>query len=263
MAKRFKKTFKKGKKPFKKSVKKGSIKKMIRREIARDVENKTYQAYDLGKDIVPHGNVNWTASIEPVAPASTGLLISQGVGQGQRIGNKIKIKKLTLKGIIHPKPFESTTNNQPIPYQVKFWFFYDKEYPTDVPSPSTDFFQFGNTVTGFVNDLTDMFAPINTDKYKVLGTRTFKVGPASNTAAGSANTFSYVSNNDFKWNCNFSIDLTKMVPKVYTFRDNNANSTTRGLYWLATVVSSTGSQLSATQIPLQMSYVHNLVYEDA
>lgn len=147
--------------------------------------------------------------------------------------------------------------------QVKFWFFYDKEFPTSVPVPTSDLFQFGNTVVGPSNDLTDMFAPINADKYRVLGTRTFKVGQAINNGSGALPTLSYNANNDFKLNCNFSIDLTKMVPKMYTFRDNNSEPTTRGLYWLATVVSGTGSQYPPTAVPARMSYIHNCVYEDA
>lgn len=101
MVKRIKKTFKKGKKAFKKPKRASSIKKMIKREISRNVENKTFTAYDLGKDIYPHGHPNWAASIEPLAPDSQGIVIQQGVGQGERIGNKIKIKKLTLKGVLH------------------------------------------------------------------------------------------------------------------------------------------------------------------
>lgn len=239
------------------------VKKMIKREIARDVETKQFNQYDLGTNIYPINHASFVDSITPVAPSSEGVIIFQGTGQGDRIGNKIKIKKVVLKGTMHPLPYNATTNAAVVPVQVKFWFFYDRENPTSVPNPTSDFFQFGNTVSSMQNDLVDLWAPINKDKYTVLMTRTFKLGFAQFTTTGTVVSNSGTPNNDFKMNANFSFDLTKYMPTHYTYRDNNSNPTTRGLYWMAQAISATGTQFSATTVPAQMSWTHTVEYEDA
>lgn len=149
-----------------------------------------------------------------------------------------------------------------MPLQVKFWFFYDKEFPTQVPNPVSDLFQFGGAASPMQNDLVDLWAPINTDKYRVLKSRIFKLGNAEFATTGSAPTFGNFTNNDFKFNHSFSFDLTKYVPKVQVFRDNNSAPTSRGLYFMATCVSSSGSLLAGGVVPCQISYVLNYEFTD-
>lgn len=255
-----KRTYKK--RTYKKAM---PIKRMIKREIARNIENKTQQAYNLQQDIYPSNSTQFDSVITPCHPDAVGLIISQGTGQGQRIGNKIKIKKLTFKGVMHPTQYNATTNSTPAPCMVKFWFFYDKDAPTLTPTVKTDgdFFQFGNTTSGMQNDLMDMFAPVNTDRYRVLHTKIFKLGYASYTGTGALPQQGNLANNDFKLNCPFSFDLTKYVPKFYDFRDTATNPTTRGLYFMAQAVYANGAQMSSATVPAQMSYVQSVEYEDA
>lgn len=243
------------------------IKRMIRREIARNVENKTQQNFVLQQDILPSSAATaaFDDLITPLQPDAVGLIISQGTGQGQRIGNRIKIKKLTFKGVIHPTQYNATTNATPAPVMIKMWIFYNKENPTLTPTVKADgdFLQFGNGISGLQNDLMDMFAPVNQDKYRVLTSRIFKLGYASYTGTGALPQQGNLSNNDFNLNCPFSFDLTKHVPKIYEFRDTATNPTTRGLYMMAQAVYANGSQMASATIPAQMSYVQNIEYEDA
>lgn len=241
------------------------IKRMIRREIARNVENKTQQAYNLQQDIYPSNSTQFDSVITPCQPDAVGLIISQGTGQGQRIGNRIKIKKLTFSGVIHPTPYNASTNPTPAPVMIKFWFFYDKDAPTLTPTVKADgdFLQFGNTTSGMQNDLMDMFAPVNKDRYAVLKTKIFKLGYASYGGTGALPQSGNLANNDFKLNCPFSFDLTKHVPKIYDFRDTATNPTTRGLYFMAQAVYANGAQMAAATVPAQMSYVQSVEYEDA
>jgi len=240
-----------------------TIRKIIQAEISRNAENKTFQAYDLGANIYPVNHASFPGSIIPISPASVGIVLSQGTGQGNRVGNTIKIKKLSIKGTIHPLPYNATTNAAVVPTQIKFWFFYDKESPTTIPNPLTDFFQFGNTVSAMQNDLVDLFAPINKDRYKVFKTKTFKIGFQEFTTTGTVTTYSGAPNNDFKLNGNFSFNLTKYVPKTYKFRDNLSEPTTRGIYMMVQAISAIGTQFGSTTIPAQMSYIQNVEFEDA
>lgn len=243
------------------------LKKMIRREIARNIENKTTQSYNYNFPIRPATSASFQNNVFELGPAGSGMTIAQGTGQGQRIGNTIKTKKLTWKGTIVALPWDTSTNPNPRPQQVKLFVFYDKTDPTAVPQPATNFFQDGNSSKGFQDDLADLWSPINTDRYRVLTTRTFKLGYSQ--YAGTANTPANqgaqqaFSNNDFKLNCNFSVDLTKYYPQIVKFNDNNNIPTTRGLYALWITCAADGTVWTSTWITCAAQWVQTYEFEDA
>lgn len=242
-----------------------SIKKMIRKEIARNVENKTFQYLGTSYDIIPSSSPGFDANIIPCYPAPSYLQISQGSGQGNRISNLIKIKNLSIKGVLFPRPYNATTNATPSPVQIKFWFFYDKTQPNSVPTPATsaDFFQFGNTSIGFQNEFFDHKMPINTDRYRVLTTRTVKVGYSGYTGTGSQPQSGNFNNNDFRLNANLSVNLTKVCIKHCKFRDVSTLPTSRGIYMMAQPIYADGSAMALATIPVRMEYMMSVVYEDA
>lgn len=243
-----------------------ALKTMVRREIARNIENKTFQYLGTGLDILPSTSVSFDSNIIPCYPAAGYLAINQGAGQGQRSSNLIKIKKLKIDGIIFALGYNSVSNLTPCPTQIKVWFFYDKEEPNAVPAPAAaaDFFQFGSTAIGFQNELFDHTMPVNTDRYRVLTTRTFKVGYSGYTGGtGAQANQGYFSNNDFKMNARLKVDLTKYCVKRCNFRDNNTTPTTRGIYMMAQACYSNGNPITAGTIPAKMEYMLSVEYEDA
>jgi len=246
-----------------------ALKKMIRREISRNIENKTAQMYDYEASLSSTPSASWFSdNIFPLGPRNTfSFQIPQGVGQSSRVGNRIKTRKLMLKGSLFLDQYDAISNPNPRPLQAKCWIFYDKSAPTVVPNPKTDFFQLGGSTKPFAGDLTDMWSPVNTDKYRVLTTRTFKLGNASYQAGGGAGTTTVnnqnYTNNDFKLNCNFRINLTKYYPKDVRFVDNNTDPTTRGLYMMWAFASATGDILIQDRFMATMQYMQDYVYEDA
>jgi len=271
------KTYKRRAAPKKRAYKRKSyapkrtaVKKMIKREIARNIENKTFQVFDDNFDIVPSSNAAaFDSQVIPVTPYNGAYLtIAQGLGQGQRIGNRIKVKKLTFDAIIYPKAYNASTNPTPAPCQIKFWFFYDKEEPQSIPTPqaSGDFLQFGSTALPLGNRLFDHMAPVNTDRYRVLTTRTVKVGYAEyggTGATGSLPTQGNLSNNDFKLNARIHVDLMPYIVKDVVFRDTATAPTTRGVYMMAQPVLANGAAMAATVIPAEMNFMQSITYEDA
>lgn len=239
-----------------------SIKKYVQREIARNVENKTANTVVLDRPLYSTPSANYaTGNTWQVSPNAVTMPISQGTGQGGRIGNVVKTKKLTFKGTLVAVG-TTGTNPNPRPVQVRLVILYEKENPNAVPNVSSSLYQIGGTESGPRNDLVDMWAPINEDKYTVLTSKTFKIGfsqydPAISPANG------FWGNNDFKLNQNFSFDLTKHYLKMVKYNDNNSNPTTRGLFCTAVLAWADGSAIPANTIPVGMQYVLDYTYEDA
>jgi len=242
-----------------------SIKKMIKREISANVETKTQQYLGTSYDLLPSNSPGFDSNIIPCYPASTFLTIASGTGQGARIGNKIKIKNLKIDGVLFPLAYSATSNLTPCPLHIKIWFFYDKEEPNALPAPNAanDFFQFGNGSIGFQNELFDHTMPVNTDRYRVLTSRIYKLGYASYQGTGAQPQQGNFSNNDFKLNCRVRVNLTKYCVKNCVFRDGNTTPTTRGIYMMAQPVYANGNPMTSGTIPARMEYMLTVDYEDA
>lgn len=261
----FKKTYKrKGtKKTFKRKsyAKRTPLKKVIKQVIARNVEVKTKQNFNYNKNIYPSNAVLFPDNVIELGPSAI-MGIDQGTANGSRIGNKIRTKKLVFKGSIVPAPY-SAQNPSPQPMQLKMWILYDRANPTNVPSSFTDFFQNGGSNTGFQNDLVDLWRPVNEDRYRVLASKTFKIGVSSANGTGYLVDSQGFNNNDFKYNANFSFDLTKHYPKEVKFDENSLDPMTRGLYCVIAIAQASGAAYGASAVPAQIQYMQDYRYTDA
>lgn len=236
--------------------------KAVKKIISRQAENKTQQAYQPNYPIYNKTHANFALSMFPVCPYSTSLQIDQGVSQSQRIGNRIKIKNLVFDCTVYPKPYNASTNINPQPYVVKFWFYYDKTNPNSLVGPDSSFLQLGGTAQALTGNLIDASAPVNTDRWRILTTRTIKVGYSAVTGTGSSTGNEFFQNNDFKLNSRFKINLTKYLVKNVKYNDTNSVPTTRGLFCIAEAIDGVGGGTSASTIPCEMFYTLNMSYED-
>lgn len=246
--------------------KKLSLKRVIKQVIHKTAETKCIQRYNLGQGILPSNAANFVSNIIELGPGST-MLIGQGTGQGQRVGNKIQTVSHTFKGTICPAPWNATTHPDPRPMHIKMWVFYDKTDPIAAPNPIINgFYQNGDSVVGFANDLLDHVRPINTDRYCILATRMFKVGfsqyAGAATTTANQDAFQAYSNNDYKLSCNFSINLTKHQIKQIRFNDTNNEPTTRRMFCMWQPVDATGGTVSASSIPAVVQYAEDFRYKD-
>jgi len=266
--KKFKRTFKRKssrrplRKAFKKSPKVQSIKRMIQTQIARNTETKIEEMINIDRSIYSTSSANFPDNVITLGPSGD-LQVTQGVTQGERIGNKITTKSLWLRGTICPKTYDATTNPFPIPQVVKIVIFYDKTDPTTLPSVGTNFFQNGSANAGFQNDLVDMWRPINTERYHICCSRTLKIGHAINQGSGSLPAWSQYSNNDFQMAGNFKINLTKYYPKKVVFDENSTTPTTRQLFCLFYCAAGSGQQNGNAWIPLTAQYAQSYKFTDA
>jgi len=213
------------KKPFKKRVYQRKpkvnaklVQKMVKREIARNIENKQVRnqlTQRIGSYPANFPNFSTRNVID------TSLLlrnIGQGSGQGQRIGNHIKLKNMTLNCTLFP----SSTYTKPI--LVKMWIVSDRLNPcnataTDVTDsmdntlsqPGGTFFENGNTTSGLLGNLFDLSMTTNKDRFRLFKTKIFKLG-VNNTAG--------FHNNDYKLTCRYKINLTKYMNKLVKYQDS-------------------------------------------
>lgn len=179
-----------------------------------------------------------------------GVLVSQGTGEGNRIGNQIRPVKCRFSGIMWPNPFSATTNKNPMPMEVCMWIFSVKP-GINISTQANfqmnvlqKFFQYGNSYQPVSGQIQDVMLPPNPNVITLYKKRVFKLGndqylnwDAANTPNNPNNAF---NNNDFKLNVKFSIDFTKFAPKTVKWNDNEVVPVSRGVYALIVPYYATG-----------------------
>lgn len=263
--KRVTKSVRKPRKVYRKRTSVKTVKYMVKKEIARQAENKTQQYYIDDYSVYPsNAGSPFTSSFFPVSPYVSYLDITQGVGQGERIGNQIKIKKLSIKGNFTPAPYNVTTNPTPQPIMIVMRFFISRATPITIPTSMSGFMQLGDSSADLQNNLTDIWGPYNEDAYKVFARRIFKIGYSSYTGGGSGGggPTQFYSNNDFKMNQSFSVDLTKYAIKTLKYNDTSSTPRMRGIFCSVQALNADGTEMGSTVISAKMAAILNVEYED-
>lgn len=256
---------KRAKRPYKKRPRRAkkvskSVKTYVKRVIHQNVENK--RASTGGNNIITAYNVSSNILAIPLSPISTYLTIAQGVGQGDRTGNSIVLRKVVFRYVLTPSVYNASLNPTPTPQMVKFWFGYTRAAPLTQSTSAVGFFQSGDTSITPGGYLSDMLRSINGDLFKMFTSRTFKLGNADYSGLGSQANQQYNTNNDYKLNHIGSIDVTKYMIKKVKFNDTTNNqSNGHGLFLYATTVRADGLTNSAN--PVTLDWWLDYEYEDA
>lgn len=241
----------------------GAFAKKVKAVLQREAEKKQVQYYATDHLLVSYNYTGgWANYIFPVTPNGATLTISQGAGDSGRVGNRIKIASAKFRGIMFPTAYNVTSNPTPLPYMIRVWLLYDKENPSTVPNPGSDFLQLGGSSLALSGTVADMIATVNSDRWVVKYDKVFKLGFADYSGTGTNAAFQSATNNDFKLVNQFEIDFTKMIPSTYVFDDNTSNPETRGLYFVAELVGITGAAISTAVIGAEMHYSVDIRYTD-
>lgn len=199
-------------------------------------------------------------------PQGQGAL-SQGVGQGNRIGNAVEFTKGTLRMMISCNPYNLSTNPIPQPIVVKIFVGYDKTRAYGMPDPGLpDFFQNGSSTRPPTGTLLDMFSLVNKDRYVICYSRTVKVGNAelfgTSTDPAGQQANQYFTNNDYKLNPVVNINFSKKMIHRAKFDDTTNTQTQRGTYcWLLT--STTNGSTLMIGSPIAINCQINNEFKDA
>lgn len=241
-----------------------SVKRVVKSMLSREIETKSRQTdadevamgYPLGPSW-PNNNVI------PLGFNPAGLQILQGAGEGQRVGNKIRVKRVRWNFVIRAMPYNSSTNPLPQAQNVRIVLFYSRPAPTATPNPISDFFELNNTTQAIEGTLQDMIAPINEDTYRKLAERSFRIGWQDYFGAGGVGATTTGSNNDYKLTATLKWDITKYLPKMVRYIDNTATATSRGLFACVMVAPADGSTGASGRAPIAMRWWLDAAYTDA
>jgi len=249
--------------------------KLVQAVVSRNIENKSYQSgMDEMNCRYPAANptlqFNGLFPLTPYpsagAPAGSTVTLVQGYESNQRVGNTIRTKYATLKGIIFPFPFSESLNPDPKPLEAVMWIFKMKrsdpiggQYLAAAEDTcQTAMFQDGNAVEGITGNLLDVMKAINQDRIQLLHKRVFKIG-----FSAGANTTTDHPNNDFKLNQKFSINITKYLPKVIKFDDGDDDPSINHTYCLIQGYCADNTLQANNRYNLNVAWQLNYVYEDA
>jgi len=253
--------------------------KKVNQVIAKNVENK------ISNTITSNPYVcTWASGALPVwAHKNFDALFNmiQGPTMWQRIGNRIKLKRWVMKGLIHPAnendPYSSGATFLRHSYQGTVTVFLLKgvnaTYPiTTLPALLQD----GNTTKNATGQLLDQLYSINKDQYKIYWSRKFKVGPAQTgtpVAGGSYTTpVPLVSNNEYKASATFGFDICKYIGKnaIIKYNDNDSGAQlppsmvglTMCAIW-SPIAGNLGPQAGTPNSYYAINFTSFIEYEDA
>jgi len=246
----------------KRSVSAG-VKKYVKSQISKNIENKCINI-NAGSSF---GNITESTdmNVYPMLPYTGYGTIPQGITQGTRIGNAVKVKKLTLSYVLRPTPYSATSNAFPQPVEVDMFLGYVNQVPGFLPVPGdfTYLFQQGATSIAPVGNLRDIIATVNTDYWTIKKRWRHKIGYASSEGTGAYPADQYFANNDFKLNAVRKLDITKLVQKQLKFLDSANTLQGKNLFFFYQAVAATGGSFSSTTLPVNIEFWVDLQYEDA
>lgn len=252
-------------KTMKKTAKKDralATKAFVKRIIDSRIEDKT-QSFD---DVVNFAGyfANTDLSARYIGPDTSSYIIAQGSGQGDRVGNVIRVKKCILKYYLVPIPQDPSFNPVPQPQLVRVWVGNIRSNLAQKPDNVTiaELYQGGNNSFPPNETVDDMMAPVNADKFIEKYTCVHKVGHAIYTDPNSTlKPFSYYANNDYSESTFGMVDCTKFFKSRLYFNDSNQQTDSNLFMWMEAVNSDNTQYLNGPTV--KMVYNIEFIYEDA
>ncbi|WP_445779168.1 hypothetical protein, partial [Shewanella sp.] len=119
------------------------------------------------------------------------MILANGVGQDQRIGDKVSVKATYFDYLVYAKPYDAMFNTVPAPQVVTVLILRPKSgnklglSPQFIRSgPEAILFENqANADSGLAGTLPDILRKIDTDNYQILARREYKIGYQGNLSS--------------------------------------------------------------------------------
>lgn len=201
----------------------------------------------------------------PILPYTGFGTIGQGITQGTRIGNEIKLRRVMLKYVLRPTGYDVSSNPFPAPIEVDLFLGYVKTVPGEIPAAAdfNNLFQLGAGVSGCAGNLSDLVQETNKDYWVIKKRWRHKIGFAGYNGTGAIASSQYFNNNEFKLNVIRKLDITKLCPATLKFNDSNGTVQGRNLFFFYQAVNAGGGTNASTALPCNINYWIDIHYEDS
>lgn len=233
-----------------------SVKRYVKKELHRNLENKEITTYSSNgiltcvNNTTPNGNILITS-------------VTQGTTNGTRTGNNIRIVSGIIRGRVNLLPYNAVTNPLSTPILVKMFLVRHLGISGTTTNLAgydwTNFFRTSGGSMGFTNSPVDMDLPVNNEYWRLLKTKTFKIGAGYASGTGQVGTGGYFDNSPMT--VPFYFNWGKYCKKILNFNDNTGYCTNENISLAVQVINADGSA-TATQ-PAEWHWVNNFKFEDA
>lgn len=190
-------------------------------------------------------------------------LVVQGAGAGNRIGNTIRPKWLSLRFTLRALPTTdslSPTNNNPfkgIPFLVRVIVFKHR-WAIDEAS-QLGILENGNSSQNLGSTPDNWVMPYNKEEYRIFCSKQYTMAALAHTSSsGVLNTENQA--NGVK---SFIVHRCSIpMPKILRFNDNNGSATNEGMFMAVAVCNTDGSVISNIQTRLMINAESYLDFYD-
>jgi len=240
-----------------------SVRRYVKNAIHKQIENKEIIDYFSNQTLQTlSSGTNTGVSCRQLLP-----LPAQGTAANQRIGNQLRVVSGIIKGHINLKPYDVMTNPLGTPLLVRMILFRDLVTAGtqaisggSLTSYFDNFFKGNGANIPFQGNPLDMSFPINSDNFRVLASKQFKIGAATATATGPVGTGGYFDNSPMS--VPFYFNWGKWCKKVLKYDDTYAYPMNCNCYLVCQVVRADGTSSGSYQMA-EWHAVNHIKFEDA
>lgn len=230
----------------------------VKRLLSKEIETKCAPYYSLADQTLVYG-----AGLNPGAAlgfVSANLIpsIQQGTGDGQRLGNKIRVKNLIFRYTLRAEAVRATNNFTAVPFICRV-IVYKQRYATDDSSPLL-MLDNGNSAQNFGSTPDDYTKPYNKKLFQIFYSKQYTMQPIRNeltTPISSEN----VANGTKTWVAR-SVRI-KIPQKTLIYADTALTPSNAGLFAAVVVCNTDGTVVNNTSARVMLNMETNMYYTDA
>ncbi len=218
----------------------------VKKIVQGEAEKKSSGGNPIGYTFSANNSIN-PVPVSLITSGSGGVgAIALGISDGQRVGNKMKVTKATLKLLA-----TSSGIQYPAILQVMIGTVKGDKLTAPTTSQLDEIYQDGLSAQGFDPTRLSLMRNVNRDLFNIHRSFQIKVGPADASTV--------TSNNDFPFMVRKSVNLTPLLGQ-WSFNDTDDFPSNKGLYiWCHWVAANTGTSNSS---PPELEYYTVIEYTD-